>query len=193
MSNRLLHEGSCYMRQHADNPMDWYPWAEPFAKAKREGKPAPGSTRHGQLAGRAALTPGGRGRRVAEEALDAAGLRRSPRHLETLLPDPGRHDSRPNCPLVPVHPVARVGPGRLSRRYSSRSRAQESQNGSPAAGAFSHPSCSQSAEAAGGWSSPVTNRGHTAGRGALRPPQPRRDRLESHGGCRGATPGGVPG
>jgi len=38
MSNRLLHEGSCYMRQHADNPMDRYPWAEPFAKANREGK-----------------------------------------------------------------------------------------------------------------------------------------------------------
>ena len=31
---------SPYLRQHADNPVDWYPWgAEAFARAKEEGKP----------------------------------------------------------------------------------------------------------------------------------------------------------
>jgi uncharacterized protein len=38
--NRLIHEKSPYLLQHARNPVDWYPWgAEAFAKAKKEGKP----------------------------------------------------------------------------------------------------------------------------------------------------------
>jgi len=38
--NRLAKERSPYLRQHADNPVDWYPWGEEaFAKARREGKP----------------------------------------------------------------------------------------------------------------------------------------------------------
>ena len=40
MSNRLQFEKSPYLRQHADNPVDWYPWGEEaFEKAKREDKP----------------------------------------------------------------------------------------------------------------------------------------------------------
>ncbi|MDO4991275.1 MAG: DUF255 domain-containing protein, partial [Eubacteriales bacterium] len=40
MSNRLQYESSPYLRQHADNPVDWYPWgAEAFEKARRENKP----------------------------------------------------------------------------------------------------------------------------------------------------------
>ncbi|XP_002994074.2 spermatogenesis-associated protein 20 isoform X2 [Selaginella moellendorffii] len=39
-SNRLLHENSPYLLQHAHNPVDWYPWGEEaFAKAKAEDKP----------------------------------------------------------------------------------------------------------------------------------------------------------
>jgi hypothetical protein len=38
--NRLVHEKSPYLLQHARNPVDWYPWSpEAFAKAKKEGKP----------------------------------------------------------------------------------------------------------------------------------------------------------
>ena len=38
--NRLIHESSPYLLQHATNPVDWYPWAEEaFQKAKREDKP----------------------------------------------------------------------------------------------------------------------------------------------------------
>lgn len=38
--NRLIHEKSPYLLQHARNPVDWYPWSEDaFAKAKRENKP----------------------------------------------------------------------------------------------------------------------------------------------------------
>ena len=38
--NRLGREKSHYLLQHADNPVDWYPWGEEaFAKAKREDKP----------------------------------------------------------------------------------------------------------------------------------------------------------
>jgi uncharacterized protein len=38
--NRLIHEASPYLRQHAYNPVDWYPWGdEAFGKAKREDKP----------------------------------------------------------------------------------------------------------------------------------------------------------
>ncbi|MEK6779622.1 MAG: thioredoxin domain-containing protein [Candidatus Deferrimicrobiota bacterium] len=38
--NRLIHETSPYLRQHAYNPVDWYPWgAEALEKARVEGKP----------------------------------------------------------------------------------------------------------------------------------------------------------
>ena len=40
MSNRLAGESSPYLLQHADNPVDWYPWgAEAFETAKRLDKP----------------------------------------------------------------------------------------------------------------------------------------------------------
>ena len=40
MPNHLAGEPSAYLRQHADNPVDWYPWGEEaFARAKRENKP----------------------------------------------------------------------------------------------------------------------------------------------------------
>ena len=39
-TNRLAKEASPYLRQHAHNPVDWYPWGEEaFAKARRERKP----------------------------------------------------------------------------------------------------------------------------------------------------------
>ncbi|OGC90348.1 MAG: thioredoxin [candidate division Zixibacteria bacterium RBG_16_48_11] len=39
-SNRLKKEKSPYLLQHADNPVDWYPWGEEaFQKAKEENKP----------------------------------------------------------------------------------------------------------------------------------------------------------
>jgi uncharacterized protein YyaL (SSP411 family) len=39
-TNRLIHETSPYLRQHAHNPVDWYPWGEEaFAQARREDKP----------------------------------------------------------------------------------------------------------------------------------------------------------
>jgi uncharacterized protein len=39
-TNRLIHESSPYLLQHAHNPVDWYPWGEEaFAKAKDEDKP----------------------------------------------------------------------------------------------------------------------------------------------------------
>jgi len=39
-SNRLIHETSPYLRQHAHNPVDWYPWGEEaLDRARREGKP----------------------------------------------------------------------------------------------------------------------------------------------------------
>jgi uncharacterized protein YyaL (SSP411 family) len=38
--NRLASESSPYLRQHADNPVDWYPWGEDaFARAVAEDKP----------------------------------------------------------------------------------------------------------------------------------------------------------
>jgi uncharacterized protein YyaL (SSP411 family) len=38
--NRLIHEKSPYLLQHAYNPVDWYPWdPEAFHKAEKEGKP----------------------------------------------------------------------------------------------------------------------------------------------------------
>jgi uncharacterized protein YyaL (SSP411 family) len=40
MPNSLAHEKSPYLRQHADNPVDWFPWGEAaFAKARAEQKP----------------------------------------------------------------------------------------------------------------------------------------------------------
>ena len=40
MSNHLLREKSPYLLQHAENPVDWYPWShEAFEKAAREDKP----------------------------------------------------------------------------------------------------------------------------------------------------------
>jgi len=38
--NRLIQEKSPYLLQHAENPVDWYPWGEEaFRKAKEEDKP----------------------------------------------------------------------------------------------------------------------------------------------------------
>jgi len=38
--NRLADEKSPYLLQHADNPVDWYPWSEEaFDKARKENKP----------------------------------------------------------------------------------------------------------------------------------------------------------
>jgi uncharacterized protein YyaL (SSP411 family) len=40
MPNRLADEPSPYLRQHKDNPVDWYPWGpEALERAKREDKP----------------------------------------------------------------------------------------------------------------------------------------------------------
>ncbi len=40
MPNRLIHESSPYLRQHANNPVDWYPWGpEALERAVREDKP----------------------------------------------------------------------------------------------------------------------------------------------------------
>ncbi len=40
MPNRLATEKSPYLRQHADNPVDWRPWGEAaLARARAEGKP----------------------------------------------------------------------------------------------------------------------------------------------------------
>ncbi|MGH7768786.1 MAG: thioredoxin domain-containing protein, partial [Candidatus Binatia bacterium] len=39
-TNRLVHESSPYLQQHAHNPVDWYPWGEEaFHKAKSENRP----------------------------------------------------------------------------------------------------------------------------------------------------------
>lgn len=39
-TNRLIHEKSPYLLQHARNPVDWYPWGdEAFAKARNEDRP----------------------------------------------------------------------------------------------------------------------------------------------------------
>ncbi len=39
-TNRLAHETSPYLLQHASNPVDWYPWGpEALEKARRENKP----------------------------------------------------------------------------------------------------------------------------------------------------------
>jgi hypothetical protein len=40
MPNRLAHETSPYLLQHANNPVDWYPWGpEALERARREDKP----------------------------------------------------------------------------------------------------------------------------------------------------------
>ncbi len=40
MSNRLAGESSPYLQQHADNPVDWFPWGdEAFEVARKSGKP----------------------------------------------------------------------------------------------------------------------------------------------------------
>ncbi|MBS0620809.1 MAG: thioredoxin domain-containing protein [Verrucomicrobia bacterium] len=39
-TNRLIHEKSPYLQQHAHNPVDWYPWGvEAFEEAKKQNKP----------------------------------------------------------------------------------------------------------------------------------------------------------
>src|SRR5438874_2120521 len=39
-TNRLIHESSPYLLQHAHNPVDWYSWgAEAFDAAKQQNKP----------------------------------------------------------------------------------------------------------------------------------------------------------
>ena len=39
-TNRLIHESSPYLQQHAHNPVDWRPWGdEAIAEAKAENKP----------------------------------------------------------------------------------------------------------------------------------------------------------
>ena len=38
--NRLAAESSAYLRQHSENPVDWWPWGpEPFELARRTGRP----------------------------------------------------------------------------------------------------------------------------------------------------------
>lgn len=40
MPNRLIHETSPYLLQHAENPVDWYPWGEEaLERARREDRP----------------------------------------------------------------------------------------------------------------------------------------------------------
>src|SRR5690606_5468482 len=39
-TNRLIHETSPYLLQHAHNPVDWYPWGEDaLRRAREEDKP----------------------------------------------------------------------------------------------------------------------------------------------------------
>lgn len=39
-TNHLINEASPYLLQHANNPVDWYPWGEEaFEKTKAENKP----------------------------------------------------------------------------------------------------------------------------------------------------------
>ena len=38
--NRLITEASPYLRQHAENPVEWYPWGEEaLSRARAEDKP----------------------------------------------------------------------------------------------------------------------------------------------------------
>ena len=40
MTNQLIHSTSPYLLQHAENPVEWYPWgAEALGKARKEDKP----------------------------------------------------------------------------------------------------------------------------------------------------------
>ena len=40
MPNRLAGEPSPYLQQHAENPVDWYPWGDQaFERARRDDKP----------------------------------------------------------------------------------------------------------------------------------------------------------
>ena len=40
MSNRLANENSLYLRQHGNNPVNWYPWGpEALAEAASADKP----------------------------------------------------------------------------------------------------------------------------------------------------------
>src|ERR1700744_6077897 len=40
MTNHLISQTSPYLRQHANNPVAWYPWGnEAFERARREKKP----------------------------------------------------------------------------------------------------------------------------------------------------------
>ncbi|HEY9661421.1 MAG TPA: thioredoxin domain-containing protein [Allocoleopsis sp.] len=40
MTNRLVHSQSLYLRKHAENPIDWWPWCdEALEKARQENKP----------------------------------------------------------------------------------------------------------------------------------------------------------
>nr|WP_244933878.1 DUF255 domain-containing protein [Streptomyces kasugaensis] len=40
MPNRLAHETSPYLLQHAGNPVDWWPWSTAaFEEARRRGVP----------------------------------------------------------------------------------------------------------------------------------------------------------
>ena len=40
MANRLAHESSLYLKQHANNPVDWFPWgSEALMKSRDENKP----------------------------------------------------------------------------------------------------------------------------------------------------------
>lgn len=40
MSNRLAYSQSLYLRKHADNPVDWWPWCEEaLDTARQEDKP----------------------------------------------------------------------------------------------------------------------------------------------------------
>ena len=40
MGNRLASESSLYLQQHAENPVEWWPWGEEaFAEAKRRNVP----------------------------------------------------------------------------------------------------------------------------------------------------------
>src|SRR5512138_2699520 len=40
MPNQLIHENSPYLLQHANNPVNWYPWGqEALTKAREENKP----------------------------------------------------------------------------------------------------------------------------------------------------------
>ena len=40
MPNRLANETSPYLRLHAEDPVDWYPWGEEaFSRARELGRP----------------------------------------------------------------------------------------------------------------------------------------------------------